>query len=120
MTQLVPLLAGAAGPILEVQAPISIWGGLDSDTGIIVDRQHPEHGLCIARHVLWLLGLCGSGGTPDALASLIRPGFGPAADLSRTSDANMLCGLIIAEKLYGKLCDHQQYRPTFAGPGRHQ
>lgn len=104
MTQLVPLLAGAAaGPVLELQAPISIWGGVDADTGIIIDRQHPDQGRCIAGHVLWLPGLRGSGGTPGALASLIRAGCGPAAILSPTGDANVLCGLIIAEKLYGKL-----------------
>lgn len=104
MTQLVPLLAGAAaGPVLKLQAPISIWGGVDPDTGIIVDRQHPDEGRCIAGHVLWLPCLRGSGGTPGALASLIRAGCGPEAVLSPKGDANMLCGLIIAEKLYGKL-----------------
>lgn len=104
MTQLVPLLAGAAaGPVLKLQAPISIWGGVDPNTGTIVDRQHPDEGRCIAGHVLWLPSLRGSGGTPGALASLIRAGFGPEAVLSPKGDANMLCGLIVAEKLYGKL-----------------
>lgn len=104
MTPLVPFLAGeASGPVLALRAPISIWGGVDAETGMITDTQHPDRGRYLAGHVLWLPGLRGSGGTPGAMASLIRAGQGPAAILSPRGDANLLCGLLVSRKLYGTL-----------------
>jgi predicted aconitase len=39
----VTLVPGAAsGPILRLDEPLSFWGGLDSATGTIIDRLHPQ------------------------------------------------------------------------------
>ena len=32
----------AAGPVLRLDEPLSFWGGLDSATGTIIDRLHPQ------------------------------------------------------------------------------
>ena len=41
----VTLVPGAAsGPILRLDEPLSFWGGLDSATGTIIDRLHPQRG----------------------------------------------------------------------------
>lgn len=111
MTRFEPLLAGQAeGDVLILRSPISIWGGIDEDTGTIVDAQHPDRDMSVSGRVVWLPGLRGSGGTPGALASLIRAGRGPSAILMPSGDANLLCGLIVGQRLYGTLV------PYLVGP----
>ncbi len=96
-----PILPGSAcGKLVVLEAPISFWGGVRPDTGTIADVFHPQRGLCLAGRVVWLPELKGSGGTPGAIASLIRAGLGPAAILMPGGDANLLVGLMVAQKLY--------------------
>lgn len=101
MSTAAPLLAGPAeGRLLVLAAPISFWGGVDADTSAISELTHPDHGLCLAGAILWVPELKGSGGTPGAIASLIRAGLGPAAILMPKGDANLLAGLIVSQRLY--------------------
>jgi predicted aconitase with swiveling domain len=102
--RLEPFLPGpASGPVLALGGPLSFWGGVDGDTAEIADRSHPDFGTSIAGGILWLPELRGSGGTPGAIASLIKLGLGPAAILMPKADANLLAGLIVAHRLYGTL-----------------
>ena len=34
----------ATGELLRLTAPLSLWGGLDPETGLIIDRNHPQLG----------------------------------------------------------------------------
>ncbi len=36
--------ARAEGPVLALEGPLSLWGGLDPQSGEIIDRRHPQSG----------------------------------------------------------------------------
>ncbi len=99
------LYPGAAeGPVLWLDEPLSFWGGFDPATGVIVDNNHPQSGVCIKDTVLVLPATRGSGGTPGGVAEAIRLGTAPKAIIMVTADANVMIGAAVAEKLYGLIC----------------
>ncbi len=99
------LLPGSAeGPLLRLTEPVSFWGAVDPDRGTIVDRHHPQAGQSLAGRIVALPASRGSGGTPGALAELLRRGKGPLALLLGQPDANLVAGAQVANKLYGIAC----------------
>lgn len=77
------LVPGACeAPALVLDAPLSFWGGVDPDSGRIIDRQHPQCGELIAGRVLVLPGIRGSTAAPGALLECLAAGTGPAAVLT--------------------------------------
>ena len=81
--------------------PLSLWGGFDARTGIIVDRQHPQRGACVAGMFLILPESRGSAGTPAGIAEAIRRGVAPAAIALGEADVNVAIGAMVAAALYG-------------------
>jgi predicted aconitase with swiveling domain len=77
------LVPGACtGKALVLDTPLSFWGGVDPESGRIIDRQHPQCGVRISNTVLVLPGVRGSTAAPGALLELMVSGAGPAALLS--------------------------------------
>ena len=105
MIQALVLNAGAAeGAVLELEAPLSFWGGFDPRTGVILDVHHPQRGVCLTGAILLMREARGSGSAPGAIAEAIRLGNAPAAILLVTPDVNLAIGAQVAETLYGKPC----------------
>ena len=94
----------ASGPILRLDAPLSFWGGLDSATGTIIDRLHPQWGASVAGRVLMMPGGRGSSSGSATLAEALRLGAGPAAILMLERDAIIVVGAMVAVELYGLAC----------------
>lgn len=95
------LVAGepGSGPALVLSAPISFWGGVDPETGIIADVRHPEHGRPVAGRVLFLPGTIGSSSASAVLLELVHNGHAPAALVLHEPDAIVLLGLIVAKEM---------------------
>lgn len=105
MIQASVLNAGAAeGAVLELEAPLSFWGGFDPRTGVILDVHHPQRGVCLTGAILLMREARGSGSAPGAIAEAIRLGTAPAAIILVTPDVNLAIGAQVAETLYGKPC----------------
>ena len=103
--QAVPLVPGAAsGLILRLDEPLSFWGGLDSATGTITDRLHPQRGACVAGRILIMPTGRGSSSGSATLAEALRLGNGPAAILMLERDAIVVVGAMVAAELYGLAC----------------
>jgi hypothetical protein len=101
----VTLVSGvASGPVLMLDEPLSFWGGLDSATGTIIDRLHPQRGASVAGCVLMMRGGRGSSSCSATLAEALRLGKGPAAILMLERDAIVVVGAIVAAELYGLAC----------------
>jgi uncharacterized protein len=101
----VTLVSGAAsGPVLLLDEPLSFWGGLDSATGAIIDRLHPQCGASVAGRMLMMSGGRGSSSGSATLAEALRRGKGPAAILMLERDAIVLVGAMVAAELYGLAC----------------
>jgi uncharacterized protein len=100
------LLAGeAAGPALVLEAPLSLWGGMDPRTGRISDHHHyPQLGATITGKILVLPSGRGSSSSSSVLAEAIRLGTAPLAILLAEPDEILVLGALVAEYLYERTC----------------
>ncbi|OFW65913.1 MAG: hypothetical protein A2Z12_07995 [Actinobacteria bacterium RBG_16_68_21] len=98
------LKGNAVGRVLLLDEPLSMWGGLDPETGEIIDRRHPQAGLNAAGRVLVMPAGRGSSSSSSVLAEAIRLGTAPAAIILGESDDIVLVGALVAEELYGITC----------------
>ena len=94
----------ADGNALVLRAPLSFWGGIDSENGTIIDRSHPDLGACVTGRVLVMPGGRGSSSSSSVLAETLRRGTGPAGLVLSTPDPILAVGAIVAESLYGIRC----------------
>ncbi|MBE9470818.1 MAG: DUF126 domain-containing protein [Chloroflexi bacterium] len=87
----------AEGEALVSPEPIGFLGGVDPDTGVVVEPGHPLEGQCVAGRVL----VCptGKGSTVGSytLYRLARNGLAPAAIINAEADPVVAVGAIIAE-----------------------
>ncbi len=91
----------AVGPALVLDAPLSLWGGIDPVTGRIVDPHHPQHGSIVTGTVLVMPSGRGSSSSSTVLAEAIRLGTAPVAIVLREPDEIVILGAIVARELYG-------------------
>ena len=95
------LVAGAAveAPAFALTAPISFWGGVDPQTGLIANVRHPQYGQSVSGKVLCLPATVGSSSAAAVLLELVHSNRAPAAILLHEPDAILLLGLIVAEEM---------------------
>ena len=81
LTERPRLLAGgtARGPVLACEEGLSFWGGVDPDTGVIIDAHHPDHGASVAGKILLMPTSRGSCSGSGVLLQLSLSGLAPAA-----------------------------------------
>jgi uncharacterized protein len=100
-----PLLAGeAAGTALVLEAPLSLWGGMDPRTGRISDHHHPQLGATMTGRILVMPSGRGSSSSSSVLAEAIRLGTAPLAILLAEPDEILMIGALVAEYLYQRTC----------------
>lgn len=87
----------ATGEALVSSAPIGFLGGVDPETGVIVERGHPLEGQAIAGRVLVFPTGKGSTVGSYTLYRLARNGLAPAGIVNAESEAIVAVGAIIAE-----------------------
>lgn len=87
---------GARGPLMVLRAPLSFYGGVNPDNGVIVQADHPDRGRCIRGMILALERSTGSTVGAWTLLRMARTGTAPAAILSRRADAVLITGTVTA------------------------
>lgn len=97
------ILAGgvADGVALVLDEPLSLWGGVDPATGVIIDARHPQRGISVEGRVLVMRAVRGSSSSSSVLAETVRAGRAPAAILLGEQDLILAVGATVAEELYG-------------------
>lgn len=99
------LAAGdAERPALVLSQPLSLWGGVDIESGRIIDRSHPELGQTVTGTILVMPGGRGSSSSSSVLAEMIRLGTAPAGILLASADPILTVGALVAQALYGLSC----------------
>ena len=99
------LVAGdAAGPALVLEAPLSLWGGMDPHTGRLGDRHHPQLGAILTGQVLVMPSGRGSSSSSSVLAEAIRLGTAPLAIVLSRPDEILVLGALVADYLYARTC----------------
>lgn len=108
-----PIVAGeASGEILATSEPLSFWGGLDPNTGEIIDRHHELSGQNLTGRVLAVPSGRGSCSASGVLLEAICNGKGPAAIITCRIDPIVGLGAILAEELYGHVVPVLVVDPT--------
>jgi predicted aconitase with swiveling domain len=98
-------VAGAAtGPALVLPAPLSFWGGVDPQTGAIIDHTQSACGAKLAGKVLVMPSGRGSSSSSSVVAEVIRNRLGPIAFVIERPDPIITAGAIVARSLYGIVC----------------
>jgi hypothetical protein len=93
----------AEGTLLVLDEPLSFWGGLDPETGDVVDIRHPQRGANVVGRILVMPSGRGSSSSSSVLAEAIRAGTAPAAIVLGQADPILALGAIVARELYGKV-----------------
>jgi uncharacterized protein len=97
------LLAGQAeGLPLLLAEPLSLWGGLDPQTGRIIDQRHTAVGACVTGRVLILPAGRGSSSASSILLEAVRAGTAPVGIITAVADDGILAlGAVVAQEIYG-------------------
>ena len=90
------------GRALVLAEPLSLWGGMDPATGVLIDAHHPQRGASLAGRVVVMASGRGSSSSASVLAEAVRAGVAPAAILLGEPDLILAIGSTVAEELYGR------------------
>jgi predicted aconitase with swiveling domain len=90
------------GEALVLAEPLSLWGGLDPQSGQIIDGRHPSRGQNVTGKVMILPGGRGSSSASSILLESVRVGTAPAAIITAELDGILALGAIVALELYEK------------------
>ncbi len=94
----------AVGELLRLSEPLSLWGGLDPESGLIIDRNHPQLGQSVTGTILAMPHGRGSSSSSSVLAEALRLGMGPAGFVLDSPDSILVIGSLVAKRLYGTVC----------------
>jgi uncharacterized protein len=92
------------GDLLVLREPLSFWGGMDLETGDIIDHHHPQLGTNLSGKVVAMAASRGSSSSTSVLAEAIRAGTAPAAVILAERDVIVALGAIAADMIYGRRC----------------
>lgn len=95
------MTGSAAGRAVVLDEPLSLWGGLDPATGVIIDAHHPQHGVRVGGKVLVMPSGRGSSSSSSVLVEAVRRQTNPLALLLFETDEILILGAIVARALYG-------------------
>jgi predicted aconitase with swiveling domain len=94
------LLEGRAqGPVLRLAADISFWGGVDPDSGRIIDRRHPDFGDTVAGKILAMQRSIGSSSGSSVLLELFRRQRAPSGIVLVEADMVVVLGAVVAREM---------------------
>jgi len=97
------LVPGSAeGEAVVSREPISLWGGLNAQTGEIIDRRHERSGEIITGKVFVFPQGRGSSTASAILLESVKAGKAPAAIINLRVDPILALGSILADELYHK------------------
>jgi len=85
------------GPALVSAKPLSFLGGVDYNTGVVIEKNHDLKGESIKGRVLCFPSGHGSTVGSYVLYSLAKKGLGPKAIVNQVADTVVVVGAIIAE-----------------------
>lgn len=100
------LLAGGDtnGLVLACAEGLSFWGGVDPETGRIIDVHHPDHGASVAGRFLLMPTSRGSCSGSGVLLQLALRGLAPAALVFCEREEVLTLGALVAELVFDRMC----------------
>ncbi|MCB8981232.1 MAG: DUF126 domain-containing protein [Ardenticatenaceae bacterium] len=89
-----------SGLALVLAEPLSLWGGLNPESGEIIDRRHPQAGQIVTNRVLVLPSGRGSSSASSILLEAVKQGTAPAAIITSETDGILALGAAVAREMY--------------------
>ena len=90
----------ASGEVLFADVGLSFWGGVDPQTGEIVDRDHPLCGRNVAGRIVAIPGGRGSCTGSSVLMQLMLDGHGPAGMVFAQCEDILTLGVVVAQEMF--------------------
>ena len=94
-------MSEVVGRALVLDEGLSLWGGMDPATGLLIDTRHPQRGASLTGRVVVMPSGRGSSSSASVLAEAVRSRTAPAAILLGEPDLILSIGSAVAEELYG-------------------
>lgn len=88
------------GEVLRLSEPLSLWGGLNPDTGEITDRHHPASGQNVTGKILVMPSGRGSSSASSVLLEAVRQNNAPSAIILLQMDGILVLGAVVASEIY--------------------
>jgi predicted aconitase/predicted aconitase with swiveling domain len=88
--------------ILYSKIPLSFWGGIDPESGIVIDQTHPLQGKCVTNKILCMPRGRGSCTGSQVMLEMILNGTSPRSIILQEVDSIIVTGVIIAEEFFTK------------------
>jgi len=92
----------AKAEVLTCQEGLSFWGGVDPDTGVIIDAHHSDYRVSLAGRIVLMPTSRGSCSGSGVLLQLARNGSAPAALVFREAEDILTLGAMIAARLFDR------------------
>lgn len=92
----------ASGKLLASNQELSFWGGVDPESGEIIDRHHPLSGRYLQDTVLAIPGGRGSCSGSGVILELLLNGKAPNAILFERREDILTLGVMIAEEIFDR------------------
>ena len=90
------------GEIFECKEGLSFWGGVDPNTGCIIDVHHPNHGNFLSKKFILMPTSRGSCSGSGVLLQLAQNGLAPSALIFHETEEILTLGAIVADQLFDK------------------
>jgi uncharacterized protein len=88
------------GEALVTNQMFGFWGGIDTNTGVIIDQRHELYGQNVRGKVFVFPEGRGSTVGAAVILELVRCGNAPAAIINRKTEGILATGGILADKFY--------------------
>lgn len=92
----------ATGKVIHADVSLSFWGGIDTQTGIVVDRHHPLCGTNLHGTILAIPGGRGSSTGSGAILELLLNDCAPAALIFARLEQILTLGVWIAKAMFDR------------------
>lgn len=92
--------AAAEGRVLQCQEGLSFWGGVDPNSGKIIDAHHPQLGESLAGRIVMMPTSRGSCSGSGVLLELAMNGLAPQALVFRETEEILTLGAMVADKMF--------------------
>jgi len=86
----------AEGEAIVSPEPIGFYGGIDINTGIVIEKDHPLEGLCVKNKILVFPNGKGSTVGSYVIYGLKKNGVAPAGIINKETETIVATGVILA------------------------
>ena len=94
--------ADARGKVLQCDEGLSFWGGVDPNSGKIIDAYHPQVGERLAGRIVLMPTSRGSCSGSGVLLELAMNGLAPEALVFREAEDILTLGALVAGCMYDR------------------